>query len=114
MIDDDTNVFMTEYGNLRTGIAATSGIGTIGAWRDNTNCRSELQFTPTPNTAVEVKTFMQFLKIEEDRTKSNTIDLNGASIRSSWDVYGGTFYDQRTEFDLLHGGNQVFERNFDG
>ena len=35
-------------------------------------------------------------------------------FRSSWDVYGGTFYDQRTEFDLLHGGNQVFERNFDG
>ena len=33
MVDDDTRVFMTEYGNIVTGAGATTGIGTISGGR---------------------------------------------------------------------------------
>ena len=115
MVDDDNTVSISEYGNLQAGVGAFEGLGTISARRaSDGSCKSELTFTPPANTAVEVKTFVQALKVEENSADTNKIELNSGSIQSSWDVYGGTFYDKKTEFGILHSGNQVFEKNFDG
>ena len=65
MVDDDTRVFMTEYGNVITGAgvnANATGIGTIGGRRDGSDCFTEITFVPNANTAVEVKTFIHALK----------------------------------------------------
>ena len=114
MVDDDNRVFITEYGNLRTGLGATDSLGTIGGSRDTDGCRSELTFTPKANVGVKIKTFINALRVEENSAKPELIELNSGSIRSSFDVYEGTFYGARTEFDMLHNGNEIFRKNFDG
>ena len=114
MVDDDNTVFITEYGNLQTGAGAFIGLGTISGSRNTDHCVSEVMYTPDANSAVEIKTFIQALKVEEDTLQPNEIELNSGSVRSTWDVYGGTFYDKKTEFDIEHNGNPVFRKNFDG
>ena len=113
MVDDDNRVFITEYGNLRTGLGATDSLGTIGGSRDTDGCRSELTFTPKANVGVKIKTFINALRVEENSAKPELIELNSGSIRSSFDVYEGTFYGARTEFECLHNGNEIFRKNFD-
>jgi len=110
MVDDDTSVYLTEYGNLQIGSGAFLGIGTIGGKRTGTV--SELTYTPPANTAVEVKTFINALKVEENSADPALVELQSGSIRSGFDIYDGTFYSKKTEFDILHGGNEVFRRNF--
>ena len=112
MVDDDTNVYITEYGNLQIGSGAFLGIGTIGGKRTGTV--SELTYTPPDNTAVEVKTFLNALKVEENSADPALVELQSGSIRSGFDIYDGTFYSKKTEFDILYGGNQIFERSFNG
>ena len=114
MIDDDDRVFMTEYGNILTGAGATTGIGTINAKRNSAECRTELTFVPNANIPVEVKTFMQSVKIIEDGSKPRDIELNSGSIKSRFDVYEGTFYAEKTEFPLKNDDNEIFKKNFDG
>ena len=115
MVDDDTTVSLTEYGNLQAGVGAFDGLGTISGRRaTDGSCKSELIFTPPANTAVEVKTFTQALKVVENAADTDKIELNSGSIQSGWDIYGGTFYDKKTEFGIAHDGNQIFQKNFDG
>ena len=115
MVDDDDTVSLTEYGNLQTGSGAFDGLGTISGRRaSDGSCKSELIFTPPANTAVEIKTFTQALKVEQTSSDPDEIELNSGSVRSTWDVYGGTFYDKKTEFDVNHNGNPIFRKNFDG
>ena len=54
------------------------------------------------------------LGLKRTLLKPELIELNSGSIRSSFDVYEGTFYGARTEFDMLHNGNEIFRKNFDG
>ena len=105
-------MYITEYGNLQIGSCAFLGIGTIGGKRTGTV--SELTYTPPANTAVEVKTFLNALKVEENSADPALVELQSGSIRSGFDIYDGTFYSKKTEFDILYGGNQIFERNFNG
>ena len=115
MVDDDDDVFITEYGNLQTGSGAFDGLGTIGGSRSAEGlCRSQLTMTAPANTALEIKTFTQAMKVVQESSKPDLIELNTGSVRSTWDVYGGTFYDKKTEFDVLHNGNPIFRKNFDG
>ena len=115
MVDDDDDVFLTEYGNLQAGSGAFDGLGTISGRRSSDGaCNSELIITAPANTALEVKTFVQALKVVESSSDPQLIELNSGSVRSTWDVYGGTFYDKRTEFDIAHDNNPIFRKNFDG
>ena len=112
MVDDDTRVFMTEYGNVITGAGATSGIGTIGGRRDGSDCFTEITFVPNANIPVEVKTFIHALKVVEDSSKTADIELQSASIQSKFDIYEGTFFGARTGFPILNNGNEIFKSNF--
>ena len=102
MVDDDTRVFMTEYGNVITGAGATSGIGTIGGRRDGSDCFTEITFVPNANIPVEVKTFIHALKVVEDSSKTEDIELQSASIQSKFDVYEGTFFGARRPVSYTH------------
>jgi len=116
MIDDDTRVFMTEYGNIITGAsvnANATGIGTIGGRRDGSDCFTEISYVPNANTAVEVKTFIHALKVHEDNN-TNKIELQSGSIQTKFDVYEGTFFGSKTSFPILNETNQVFKKDFDG
>ena len=114
MVDDDTNVYVNEYGNLQTepssNALAYSGLGTVGGIR--TGDVTELTYTPGGNYAIEVKTFMNVMRIEENSSRPAEIDFGTAAIRSGWNVYDGTFFGKRTEFDILHNNNQVFKKDF--
>ena len=115
MVDDDDDVFLTEYGNLQAGSGAFDGLGTISGRRSGDGkCNAELTITAPANTALEVKTFVQALKVEESSSDPKLIELNSGSVRSTWDVYGGTFYDKKTEFEIAHSGNPIFKKDFDG
>ena len=116
MVDDDSRVFMTEYGNIVTGAgvnANATGIGTISGAKDPTGCFTEIKYTPNANTAVEVKTFIHALKVVEDNNP-NQIELQSGSIQTKFDVYEGTFFGSRTNFPILNETNQVFKKDFDG
>ena len=116
MVDDDTRVFMTEYGNIITGAgvnANATGIGTIGGRRDGSDCFTEITFVPNANTAVEVKTFIHALKSIEG-TDPNEIELQSGSIQTKFDVYEGTFFGSKTSFPILNETNQIFKKDFDG
>jgi len=116
MVDDDTRVLMTEYGNVITGAsvnANATGIGTIGGRRDGSDCFTEISFVPNANTAVEVKTFIHALKMHEDNNPT-TIELQSASIQSKFDIYEGTFFGSKTGFPIENGGNEIFKKSFDG
>jgi hypothetical protein len=60
LIDDDTDVYVTEYGIINT----LSGLGTIGAQR--TSSIVELTFTPLANIDVDVKVYLNALRCEDD------------------------------------------------
>ena len=116
MVDDDTRVFMTEYGNIVTGAgvnANATGIGTIGGRRDGSDCFTEITFVPNANTAVEVKTFIHALKSIEG-TDPDEIELQSGSIQTKFDVYEGTFFGSKTKFPILNETNQIFKKDFDG
>ena len=116
MVDDDTRVFMTEYGNVATGAGAGSvgDIGTIDGRRDGSDCFTEITFTPAANKAVEVKTFIHALKVVGDNSKTADIELQSASIQTKFDVYEGTFFGSKTGFPILNETNQIFKKDFDG
>ena len=114
MVDDDNRVFMTEYGNIVTGAGATTGIGTIsGEKGGHGDCDTEIKFVPNANIPVEVKTFIQALKVPEGSDPAD-IELTSASIQTKFDIYEGTFFGARTSFPILDvDSNEIFKQNFD-
>ena len=114
MVDDDNRVFMTEYGNIVTGAGATTGIGTIsGEKGGHGDCDTEIKFVPNANIPVEVKTFIQALKVPEGSDPAD-IELTSASIQTKFDIYEGTFFGARTGFPILDvDSNEIFKQNFD-
>jgi hypothetical protein len=108
LIDDEFDVFMTEYGNLET----SSGIGTFGANIVGKNL--EVYFTPIPNANVEVRLFYNTVSEVDPGSSQGIINLNNANIDTSYGTYTGTERDIRRDFQLTHGGENIFRRVFDG
>ena len=110
VVDDENEVYITEYGNLET----VSGFGTIGASANPTSV--ELYFTPEPNIDVEVRVFQTSLQLVTPSTQNPQIklDLNNAEINAGFGLYNGTFSDVRRSFGLNHGGRNIFQRSFFG
>ena len=71
------------------------------------------KIVPNANIPVEVKTFIQALKIPEGSEPAD-IELTSASIQTKFDIYEGTFFGARTKFDILDvDDNEIFKQNFD-
>jgi len=108
VLENLTDVFVTEYGNLET----SSGIGTFGSNIVGSNL--ELYFTPIPNADVEVRIFFNGLSEVDPGESSEVINLSNANIDTGYGVYTGTERDIRRDFQLTHDNNPIFRRVFDG
>ena len=109
VVNDTTNAYITEYGNLTT----QSGLGTFGASvvADKTN----LYYTPNPDIDVQVRAFQLSMQIVDvESSASTSIDLNNASITSGYGFYQGTFIDVKRAFPLNYRQKPIFLRNFNG
>jgi hypothetical protein len=106
LIDDDTDVYVTEYGIINT----LSGLGTIGAQR--TSSIVELTFTPLANIGVDVKVYLNALRCEDD--DKEILDFINSEIQTNCGDYQGTESDIKRAFNLTHKNDPIFERYFIG
>jgi len=106
IIDDDSEVYFTEFGNIETSV----GLGTFGATRSGGI--TQLTFTPLPNIAVDVRSFVNSISIAS--TTTDTLSLNNATIVSESGTYFGTGFDVKRSFPLQHNQRDIFSRYFDG
>ena len=91
-------------GNLSLGQVGVSSVGT------NRN----ITYTPNASIDVEVRTFGIDLKIYDELVTNDEIDQNNVIITGDSDSYRGTKAELEDSFGLLHKGNQIFRRVFDG
>ena len=103
-----TSSAITEFGE----IVSNNTLGTIGV--GVTNGTTQLYFTPNPDINTQVRVFQNALRVLDDTNPLNEIDLVDASINSGGGTYTGTFTDIKRSFNLLHNGDQIFERFFNG
>ena len=106
LIDDGTDVYITEYANVDT----LSGLGTIGAQK--TSSVVDLTFTPLPNIDVDVKVYLNALRYEDD--EKDIIDFVNSEIQTDYGTYEGTDRDIKRAFDLTHKNAPIFEKYFAG
>jgi hypothetical protein len=104
LIDDGTDVYITEYANVDT----LSGLGTIGAQK--TSSVVDLTFTPLPNIDVDVKVYLNALRYEDD--EKDIIDFVNSEIQTDYGTYEGTDVDIKRAFNLTHKNDPIFERYF--
>ena len=97
-----------EYGNLFTGSA---GIGTIGVSKSSGT--TNLEYTPKANANVQVRVYGNTLRLYDDNTRPDIIDLINNDLKADDGIYTGTLVDLKTTFDLTHKGTPIFQREFD-
>ena len=108
VMDDDDDVYLTEYANIET----FTSLGTIDGTR--TGDRTEITFTPNPGIDVHVKTFLHSLRDTEASDISENVELNNISIEDGFNVYTGTEVEVKKDFFLTHNDEPIFLRVFDG
>ena len=105
LIDDESNVYSSEYGVLTT----LSGIGTIGSKK--ISGFTQLTFTPLPNINVNVKVYSNSIRYQDD--DKDIISFFNSEIQTDYGFYEGTDRDIRRQFNLTHKNDPIFERYFD-
>ena len=111
VLNDSSETYITEYGNLAT----VAGLGTVGAAVSST--WTNLYYTPNANIDVQVRVFQMSLQIAAENdaiTSVNEIDLNNAAISGGYGDYEGTEVDVVRAFNLTHDEKNIFAREFDG
>ena len=88
-----------------------SGLGTFGA-RVNSSGGVSITFTPEANIAIDVKTFTQALRIEDDSRDERSFG-NGLFV-SNYARYEGTENAVKKTFTLEHRSAPIFEKYFLG
>jgi hypothetical protein len=106
LIDNDNDVYITEYGNLNT----LSGLGTIGAYRSSPSVI--ITFTPLPNIDVNVKVYLNALRNQDE--EKDAISFINSQIQTDHAPYVGTEIDIKRAFNLTHKNDPIFERYFAG
>ena len=100
---------ITPYGVVQTD----SSLGTIGI--STSGNLVQVTFTPNSGIAVEVKSFFVDLReLSPDNITDNKIDINDGYLQAQTGNYFGTKSNVKTNFNLLHKGDPIFERQFDG
>ena len=106
--NDSTDVYLTEYGNVKTAV----GLGTIGAERGADDV--SVVFTPLAGIDVQVRTFQMAIQLIDATDRSaNELNLNTGTISAGFGYYEGTEIDVKRAFNMRHEGRQIFQRNFD-
>ena len=99
---------ITPYGIVETD----SSLGTVGI--TTTGDLVQITYTPNPGIAVEVKSFFVDLREIFPDVTDNKIDLDDGYFKAQTGNYFGTRNSVRTNFNLTHKGDPIFERQFDG
>jgi len=108
---DYSDTFLTEYGNITSTNAPSSGLGTFGA--SVTGDIVRLTFTPNAGINAEVRTFYNYMKYVDSGSDIVSIDYTNAYIDTQYGNYSGTNSDIKRAFRLQYGGYDVFERYID-
>ena len=119
LLDDDSeengsgSSIIQEFGIVETesNLPYITGLGTFGS-RVIPGGGAELTFTPNPNIDVQVKVYMNALRLVDD-TKDE-IDFENGLIQAHYAVYEGTQNTLKRSFELYHKSLPIFERYFDG
>jgi len=108
VVDDGTNVFLTEYGVVQSG-------GNLGDFTATISSGTrQLKFTPLASANVNVRVFQASIGLADPTIADSAIDLTNASIDSGFGNYTGTETDVKREFNLNHNQLPIFKRNFIG
>ena len=112
VVNDSSNAYITQYGDIVTDDDSLSGIGTIGAlW---TSDHTYLQYTPPASVNTAVRVFgMAIQLVAVDNTENSEINLNNASITAGYGFYYGTGTAVKREFALKHREKDIFKRSID-
>ena len=108
MCNSGSNENIVDYGNVET----LAKLGTVGM--SSISGGYELTFTPNAGIDVEVRTFGIDIKIDDGLVANNELDQNNVIVTGTIDDYRGTEFDVKTDFELTHDGNNIFQRRFDG
>jgi len=107
LINDNSNVFITEFGKIFTD----DELGSITAGISGDNI--QLYFTPIENISTQVRVFENILGVI-DLYPESPIDLNSSSIGSKLSNYTSAFSEIKRTFDLRSKRLPIFERGFEG
>ena len=102
--------YIVEFSNLQT----SSGLGTFGAEVDSTGYGFNVHFTPNANIETEVNVLAHHLKSATSDDVETSLDFTNGVITGDREDYVGTFNAVKTDFDLTHGGQDIFEFWFEG
>jgi len=102
--------YIVEFAGLRT----SSGLGTFGAEVDSTGFGLNVHFTPNANIETEVNVLAHHLKSASSNDVDTHLDFTNGLITGDRDDYIGTFNAVKTDFDLTHENQDIFEFWFDG
>ena len=102
--------YIVEFAGLRT----SSGLGTFGAEIDSTGFGLNVHFTPNANIETEVNVLAHHLKSASSDDVDTHLDFTNGVITGDRDDYIGTFNAVKTDFDLTHDKQDIFEFWFDG
>ena len=102
--------YVVEFAGLRT----SSGLGTFGAEVDSTGFGLDVHFTPNVNIETEVNVLAHHLKSASNDDVDTYLNFTNGLISGDRDDYIGTFNAVKTDFDLTHENQDIFEFWFDG
>jgi hypothetical protein len=108
-VDSSINAYATEFGNVET----FNSLGSVGI-KTAANSLAQLTFTPLPGISVEVKSYMNALRYEDDEKTLDFYGLNNSALETNFGTYTGTDVDIKRAFNLTNNSNPVFQRNFLG
>jgi hypothetical protein len=106
LINDSTDVYITEYGKIDTMYS----LGTIGSQK--TSSIIDLTFTPLPNIDIDVKVYLNALRCQDD--EKDSVSFFDSKIKTDCNIYEGTDVDIKRAFGLTHKNDPIFERYFVG
>jgi len=104
VVNDNTDAFFVEYGNVTTS-------GFLGSFSVNKSTNTEILFTPIASTNVEVVLFLNNITYIEFSNFPPDLDLQNSSITSGNAIFGSV---DKTSFDLKYQGDFIFEKLFRG
>jgi len=114
-------VYMTQYGEIHVGAAFTD-LGTIDGRRGSGD-RTEITYRPASGRDIDVKIFMNTLRVDENTNVSPggrevggdiLKEFNNATIETNGATYEGTENTVKKQFNLTYKTDDIFRRNFDG
>ena len=109
VVNDENEVYITEYGVVQTG----GNLGDFGGNITGEKVR-QLTFQPLANANVQVRVLQSAVGTVNDSVSDNLISFTNASIDTGEGEYYGTETDVKRAFEIKHKQLPIFKRNFLG